>query len=118
MQALSYGNLDRLETGSLISRLTNDVAQVQEVVMLLLRVMVRVPLLLVGSLIMAVLTTFAPQGRIAFEDVSFSYSHAGQDTVLRDISFVAEPGETVALLGATGSGKSSRATTRLWGSAG
>lgn len=57
VQALSFGNLDRLETGALITRLTNDVTQVQEVVMMLLRVMVRVPLLLIGSLIMAVLTS-------------------------------------------------------------
>jgi ATP-binding cassette subfamily B protein len=57
VQGLSFGNLDRLETGGLITRLTNDVAQVIEAVMLLLRVMVRVPLLLVGSLIMAVLTS-------------------------------------------------------------
>jgi ATP-binding cassette, subfamily B, multidrug efflux pump len=57
VQALSFGNLDRLETGGLITRLTNDVTQVQEVVMMLLRTMVRVPLLLIGSLIMAVLTS-------------------------------------------------------------
>ncbi|MCC6442345.1 MAG: ABC transporter ATP-binding protein [Armatimonadetes bacterium] len=56
VQALSFGNLDRLETGALITRLTNDVTQVQEVVMILLRVMVRAPLLLVGSLVMAVIT--------------------------------------------------------------
>lgn len=57
VQALSFGNLDRLETGKLITRLTNDVNQVQDVVMMLLRVMVRVPLLLIGSLILAVLTS-------------------------------------------------------------
>ena len=57
VQSLSFGNLDRLETGALITRLTNDVTQVQEMVMMLLRVMVRVPLLLVGSLVMAVLTS-------------------------------------------------------------
>jgi ATP-binding cassette subfamily B protein len=57
VQSLSFGNLDRLETGRLITRLTNDVTQVQEVVMILVRVMVRVPLLLIGSLIMAVLTS-------------------------------------------------------------
>ncbi len=50
-------------------------------------------------------TGFIPQGRIAFEDVTFSYN--GGEPVLRDVSFVAEPGQTVALLGATGSGKSS-----------
>jgi ATP-binding cassette, subfamily B, multidrug efflux pump len=57
VQALSFGNLDRLETGGLITRLTNDVTQVTEAVMMLLRVMVRVPLLLVGSLILAVITS-------------------------------------------------------------
>ena len=46
-------------------------------------------------------------GRIAFENVTFSYSGSDRDPVLRDVSFVAEPGQTVAVLGATGSGKSS-----------
>ncbi len=47
------------------------------------------------------------RGRIVFDQVCFSYD--GKDCaepVLSDISFVAEPGETVAILGATGSGKS------------
>jgi len=280
VQALSFGNLDKLETGKLITRLTNDVTQVQEVVMMMLRVMVRVPLLMIGSLVLAIitspqlawlfavlipivvvalvwiinrsyplfggvqqrldalntvmqenlagvrvvkafvraqhelqrfrqrnnslmeqnitavrttaitmpfmmlvlnfgvvaalwiggvqvttggmqvgqvvafinylmqslmalmmvsmltmrlarseasaariqevmesepevqnkpdaLTVFAPRGRVAFEDVSFSYHGNGQDPVLKGISFVAEPGQTIALLGATGAGKSS-----------
>ena len=45
------------------------------------------------------------QGRVAFEHVSFRY-FGGGEPVLKDVSFVAEPGQTVALLGATGSGKS------------
>jgi len=57
VQSLSFGNLDRLETGQLITRLTNDVTQVQEVVSMMLRIMVRAPLMLIGSLIMAVLTS-------------------------------------------------------------
>ncbi len=57
VQTLSFGNLDRLETGKLITRLTGDVTQVQEMVMMLLRVMVRTPLLLVGSVLMAALTS-------------------------------------------------------------
>jgi ATP-binding cassette subfamily B multidrug efflux pump len=47
-----------------------------------------------------------PQGRIAFEGVCFSYSGNGAEPALSDVSFVAEPGETVAIIGATGSGKS------------
>ncbi|HRW49950.1 MAG TPA: ABC transporter ATP-binding protein [Caldilinea sp.] len=64
MQSLSFGNLDELETGKLITRLTNDVTQVQDLVMMLLRVMVRAPLLMVGSLIMAVITS--PQLALLF----------------------------------------------------
>lgn len=45
------------------------------------------------------------KGRIAFEDVTFQYVHDG-DPVLSNVSFVAEPGQSVALLGTTGSGKS------------
>ena len=44
--------------------------------------------------------------RLVFEDVSFSYSGVATDAVLKQVSFVAEPGQTVALLGATGAGKS------------
>lgn len=56
VQTLSFANLDELETGSLITRLTNDVDQVQEASMMFLRILVRAPLLVAGSLIMAVLT--------------------------------------------------------------
>ncbi len=45
--------------------------------------------------------------RIAFEHVTFSYRGASADAVLKDLSFVAEPGQTLAILGATGAGKSS-----------
>ena len=44
-------------------------------------------------------------GKVEFRDVSFSYD--GEHDVLKHISFVAEPGQTVALVGHTGSGKSS-----------
>ncbi len=46
-------------------------------------------------------------GRVVFEDVCFSYNHGCDEPVLKDIDLVAEPGQTVAILGATGSGKSS-----------
>lgn len=44
-------------------------------------------------------------GRVVFDHVSFRYAGADED-VLHDISFVAEPGQTVAFIGSTGSGKS------------
>jgi len=48
------------------------------------------------------------QGRVAFESVTFSYDGTGEkEAVLKDLNLVAEPGEEVAILGATGSGKSS-----------
>ncbi|MCW4036110.1 MAG: ABC transporter ATP-binding protein/permease [Candidatus Bathyarchaeota archaeon] len=47
------------------------------------------------------------RGRVVFEEVAFSYLDDGGDPVLFDVSFTAEPGETVAILGSTGSGKSS-----------
>ncbi|MCI2424535.1 ATP-binding cassette domain-containing protein [Candidatus Acetothermia bacterium] len=46
------------------------------------------------------------QGKIAFEGVSFNYSGNGSNPVLKDISFIIEPGKTVAILGTTGAGKS------------
>ena len=46
-------------------------------------------------------------GRVVFEDVCFSYNHGCADPALSDVNLVAEPGETVAILGATGAGKSS-----------
>lgn len=45
------------------------------------------------------------EGKIEFQEVSFSYD--GQTDVLRNISFTVLPGQTVALVGHTGSGKSS-----------
>lgn len=57
VQTFSFGNLDELETGQLITRLTNDVTQVQEALLLTLRVFVRAPLLLIGSLMMAIVTS-------------------------------------------------------------
>jgi len=46
------------------------------------------------------------EGRVVFENVSFSYDGKQGEPVLTGVDLVAEPGQTVALLGATGSGKS------------
>jgi len=45
-------------------------------------------------------------GRVAFEGVCFSYDGNCSEPALENINLVAEPGETIAILGATGSGKS------------
>ncbi len=48
------------------------------------------------------------EGRVVFDNVSFDYDgEVEKDAVLRNITFRAMPGQTVAILGATGSGKSS-----------
>jgi len=49
-------------------------------------------------------TLASVQGHVAFENVTFRY-YGGGDPVLSEVSFDAEPGQTIALLGATGSGK-------------
>ena len=49
-------------------------------------------------------TACRSKGRVKFENVTFRY-FGGGDPVLKNVSFEAEPGQTVALLGATGSGK-------------
>lgn len=54
IQTFSNRNLDRLKTGSLITRLTNDVVQLQTFVQMILRNFIRSPLLLIGSLVMAI----------------------------------------------------------------
>ena len=53
IQSLSFLEIDKFKTSSLITRLTNDVTQVQNMVMMALRGMVRSPLICLGGVIMA-----------------------------------------------------------------
>lgn len=46
------------------------------------------------------------KGEIVFENVTFGYAGENGEQVLRDVSFRAEPGQTIAIVGETGSGKS------------
>lgn len=55
VQRFSFKNVDDFSTGSLVTRLTNDIQQIQNVVMMGLRMMFRAPGLLIGALIMAFL---------------------------------------------------------------
>ena len=57
VQSLSFANLDKLGTGQLVTNLTNDVTQVQMALYMMMRILIRAPLLLVGSLVMVTLTT-------------------------------------------------------------
>lgn len=53
IQMFSFLELDNFKTSSLITRLTNDVLQVQNMMLMALRIMVRSPLMCIGGLIMA-----------------------------------------------------------------
>ncbi len=55
VQNFSFANIDKFHTGSLITRLTNDVTQLQNFVNMLLRMFLRTPGMLIGALIMAVI---------------------------------------------------------------
>lgn len=54
IQSYSFSNIDKFSTGSLITRLTNDVTQVQNFVNMLLRMAIRAPGMMIAALIMAI----------------------------------------------------------------
>ena len=53
VQKFSFRNIDSFSTGSLVTRLTNDITQVQNLIMMGLRMMLRAPGMLIGAIIMA-----------------------------------------------------------------
>ena len=57
VQTFSFGNLDRIQTGQMLVRATSDVNQVQLIVLMSLRMLIRAPLWMVGSVIMLILTS-------------------------------------------------------------
>lgn len=54
IQTFSFENIDNFSTGSLITRLTNDITQVQNLITMILRMCLRSPGMLIGALIMAI----------------------------------------------------------------
>ena len=54
VQGFSFSNIDKFSTGSLVTRLTNDVTQLQNFINMLLRMCLRAPGMLIGALIMAI----------------------------------------------------------------
>lgn len=59
VQTFSFANIDKFQTGSLITRLTNDVTQLQNFVNMLLRMCLRTPGMLIGAVIMTI--TISPK---------------------------------------------------------
>ncbi len=55
VQKFSFANIDRFSTGSLVTRLTNDVTQVMNFVNMLLRMFLRAPGMLIGALVMVII---------------------------------------------------------------
>ncbi len=54
VQGYSFANIDKFSTGSLVTRLTNDVTQMQNFINMMLRMMLRSPGMLIGGVIMAI----------------------------------------------------------------
>ncbi|HEO8420459.1 TPA: ABC transporter ATP-binding protein [Yersinia enterocolitica] len=55
IQTFSFENMDKFQSGSLITRMTNDVIQIQNLMQVMLQGLVRAPSLLIGSVVMALL---------------------------------------------------------------
>ena len=55
IQKFSFENIDKFSTGSLVTRLTNDVTQVQNLINMLMRMALRAPGMMIASLIMAII---------------------------------------------------------------
>ena len=57
VQTFSFGNLDEVQTGQLLVRTTSDVTQVQNIVVMTLRILTRAPLWFLGSVVMLALNS-------------------------------------------------------------
>ena len=55
VQQFSFANIEKFSTGSLVTRLTNDITNMQNVIAMALRMMLRAPGMLIGGLIMAIM---------------------------------------------------------------
>ena len=56
IQTFSYANIEKFNAGNLVVRMTNDINQIQNVVMMTFQILFRLPILFIGSLILAVVT--------------------------------------------------------------
>lgn len=56
IQSFSFGNIEKFSAGNLVVRMTNDVNQVQQLVMMFLQSLTRIPILFIGAFILALMT--------------------------------------------------------------
>lgn len=123
--AFSRQDVDGFSASSLITRSTNDVYQIQQFLPRAINMVVKAPMIGVMAVWKIISSrricevidhipsvsdpaepaVTEPRGRVEFRDVTFRYPGTDRD-VLSGVSFVAEPGETVAIIGPTASGKS------------
>ena len=56
IQTFSYSNIEEFNAGNLVVRMTNDINQIQNVTMMLFQILLRLPILFIGSVILAIVT--------------------------------------------------------------
>ena len=56
IQSFSFGNIEKFSAGNLVVRMTNDVQQIQTMVMSLFQTVLRIPMLFIGALVLALMT--------------------------------------------------------------
>ena len=56
IQTFSYANIEKFNAGNLVVRMTNDINQIQNVTMMLFQILLRLPILFIGSVILAIVT--------------------------------------------------------------
>lgn len=56
IQTLSYANIEQFNAGNLVVRMTNDINQIQNLVMMMFQILLRLPILFIGSVVLAIVT--------------------------------------------------------------
>ena len=56
IQAFSYANIEQFNAGNLVVRMTNDINQIQNLIMMMFQILLRLPVLFIGSVVLAIMT--------------------------------------------------------------
>lgn len=103
---LSRGDVDRFGAASLVNRCTNDITQIQNLVSMGLSVIVKAPVMAIWAVVKIVGFGWEWTLATAVAALSIALMHPDDGTPgLSHVSFTVEPGQTVAVVGAAGSGK-------------